>query len=132
MIAWLVWLTMARIPLYETAVSLQITDQAHAIAQFSPGAAIHLQPGQTAQLRLDDFPWTEYGAVPATLLTIDNAIQNGTIRVQFQITDNNSLIPLQSGLTGQVEVETNRVSPIALLLNEAGQRLADTATPSNE
>src|SRR5690606_195816 len=39
-----------------------------AVAYFDPAvAAGRIAPGQRARLRLDGFPWTRYGSIPATV-----------------------------------------------------------------
>jgi len=97
-----------------------------------------LQPGQTAQLKLDGYPWTIYGTVPAKvtrvgtepgLVATPEAIP-GTVRVELDIeTPADSRIELRHGMTATVEVEVARVSPVALLMRSIGEW---RATPKAE
>ncbi|HEY0476367.1 MAG TPA: HlyD family efflux transporter periplasmic adaptor subunit [Kofleriaceae bacterium] len=89
-----------------------------------------LQPGQTAQLKLDGYPWTIYGTVPAKVTRVGTepgiaatpeAIP-GTVRVELDIqTPADARIQLRHGLTATVEIEVARVSPVALLMRAIGE-----------
>jgi membrane fusion protein (multidrug efflux system) len=88
-----------------------------------------IEPGQTAQLKLDGYPWTIYGTVPAKvtrvgtepgLVATPEAIP-GTVRVELDImTPADARIQLRHGMTATVEVEVARVSPIALMMRSIG------------
>jgi len=96
-----------------------------------------IQPGQMAQLKLDGYPWTIYGTVPARVTRVGtepgiNATPEaipGTVRVELDIqAPPDPRIQLQHGLTAEVDVEVARVSPIALMLRALGEwHVADTA-----
>jgi len=94
-----------------------------AVAEFAPPAAFgRIRPGQPARLRLEGFPWAEYGSIAATVSTVAGEIRDGRVRVELSIARNpNFPIPLQHGQPGSVEVEVERVSPAALTLRTAGQ-----------
>jgi membrane fusion protein (multidrug efflux system) len=89
-----------------------------------------VRPGQRAQLKLDGYPWSIYGTVPAQvssvgtepgLSTNPDAIP-GTVRVELEIqSPGDPRIVLQHGLTTTVEIEVARVSPMALLLRAIGE-----------
>ena len=95
-----------------------------------------IQPGQMAQLKLDGYPWTIYGTVPARVTRVGtepgiNATPEaipGTVRVELDIqAPADPRIQLQHGLTAEVDVEVARVSPIALLLRALGEwHITDT------
>ena len=97
-----------------------------AIAQFAPASALgRIRPGQTARLRLDGFPWAQYGTVKATVTRVANEVREGTVRVELAVDSASpSAIPLQHGLPGTAEVEIERSSPAALILRSAGRMLA--------
>jgi hemolysin D len=89
-----------------------------------------IQPGQPARLKLDGYPWTIYGTVPAVVTRVGTepgiaatpeAIP-GTVRVELDIqTPADPRIQLRHGLTATVEVEVARVSPVALLMRAIGE-----------
>ena len=70
-------------------------------------------------------PWTQYGAVSATVASVASEVRDGRVRVELAVRpEAASLIPFQHGLPGTVEVEIDRVSPATLVLRTAGQLLA--------
>jgi hypothetical protein len=89
---------------------------------FLPPAALgRIQPGQPARLRLEGFPWTQYGAVSATVASMASEVRDGWVRVELAVRpDAASPIPLQHGLPGTVAVEVAHVSPATLVLRTAG------------
>lgn len=93
-----------------------------AVAYFPPDVALgRVRVGQRAQLRLQGFPWTQYGSVAMLVSNISDEARDGRIRVEFALQSNsNSRIPLQHGLPGAVEIEVERISPAALVLRTVG------------
>jgi len=93
---------------------------------FFPAAAVgRIRPGQVARLRLDGFPWTQYGTLPATVADVGNEPTSGLIRVEFTLApEPDSAIVVEHGLPGSAEVEVEHVSPAVLVLRAAGQFLA--------
>jgi membrane fusion protein (multidrug efflux system) len=99
-----------------------------------------IHPGQTAQLKLDGYPWTIYGTVPAKVtrvgtepgITATPEAIPGTVRVELDIqTPADPRIQLQHGLTATVEIEVARVSPVALLMRAIGEWHATEAAPED-
>lgn len=94
------------------------------IAQFPPPAALgRIRPGQTARVRLQGFPWTQYGSVAASVTEVASEVRDGTVRVDMAVVSQPPAIPLQHGLPGSVEVEVERISPARLVLRHAGRLL---------
>ena len=95
------------------------------IAEFQPADALgKVHAGQRATLRLQGFPWTQFGTVPAQVSRVADDTRDGKVRVELAVNPAiNSRIHLQHGLPGSVEVEIERISPIALVLRSAGQAL---------
>jgi multidrug resistance efflux pump len=95
------------------------------VASFQPADALgRIQPGQPARLRLDGFPWTEYGSVNATVTRVGSEVRDGRIRVELAVKpDSSSHIPMQHGLPGTVQVEVERISPASLVLRVVGRGL---------
>jgi multidrug resistance efflux pump len=101
------------------------------VADFEPPVAIgRIRPGQNARLRLEGFPWGQYGSVPATVTNVASEIRDGRIRVELALKAvNRSRIPLQHGLPGTVEVQVEKISPASLVLRIAGSLLAGPSAP---
>jgi membrane fusion protein (multidrug efflux system) len=95
---------------------LQIT------AEFQPSAALgKLKAGQPAVMRLQGFPWAQYGTVAANVAQVASEIRDGKVRVELAVSGRPpSRIPLQHGLPGSVEVAIERISPAALVIRSAG------------
>jgi multidrug resistance efflux pump len=96
------------------------------IADFPPPSALgRIRPGQPARLRLEGFPWTQYGSLVATVRRVASEVRDGRVRVELGVEpDGASPIPLQHGLPGTVEVQVERMAPATLVLRAAGKLLA--------
>lgn len=99
------------------------------VADFLPAGAVgRVKAGQSARLRMDGFPWAQYGIIAAEVMAVSSEPRNGQIRVELRLGQTGPTpIPLQHGLPGSVEVEIERVSPATLVLRAAGQLLSGEA-----
>ena len=115
-------------------------EKLEAVADFVPASALGvIRTGQRAWLRLSGFPWTQYGSISATVVSIaseptvatvdDAAAPTGghsdpgqkLIRVELKIDSKSApLIPLQYGLPGTAEIEVDRVAPATLIVRTIG------------
>ncbi|WP_394845120.1 HlyD family efflux transporter periplasmic adaptor subunit [Pendulispora brunnea] len=94
------------------------------IAELKPASAFgHVRTGQTAQVRFDGFPWTEFGDTRASVTDVAREVRDGHARVELNIVSANERIPLQHGLPGTVEIEVERATPAALILRAVGRLL---------
>ena len=95
------------------------------VAQFAPSTGLgRLRANQPGRLRLDGFPWAQFGSVPAVVTRVASEPRDGAIRVELAIDAGRSPhLPLQHGLTGILEVEVERVTPARLVLRAAGALL---------
>ena len=93
------------------------------VASFLPAIALgRVQLGQPARLRLDGFPWAQYGSLAGTVTSVATEARDGVIRVELRLEPATpTAIPLQHGLPGTVEVEVERISPATLVLRAVGQ-----------
>ena len=108
------------------------------VAHFDPAKSLgRIHKGQPARLRLDGFPWSQYGTLDATVTRVAGEIRQGRVRAELTpIVDAATRIPLQHGLPGVVEIEVERISPAWSVLRIAGRRFAsqtpDQGTPTGE
>ena len=96
-----------------------------AVANFVPGDALgRVRPGQTARLRLEGFPWMQYGTVAATVTRVGSELREGRVRVDLAIhPDPSSGIPMQHGLPAVAEIDVERVTPARLVMRSIGATL---------
>lgn len=92
------------------------------VADFEPAAVLgRMRPGQRARLRLDGFPWAQYGSLEATVVRVASEIRDDLIRVELAPVAASPGALLQHGLPGVVEVAVEQTSPALLTLRAAGQ-----------
>ncbi len=97
------------------------------VASFLPADAFgRIAVGQPARLRLDGFPFTQYGRLDAVVTSVARELRDGLVRIELTLKDAATAVPIQHGLPGTVEVEVEQISPAALVLRAAGRRLAPT------
>lgn len=99
----------------------------HVVAAFDPATGLgRLAEGQKARLRLDGFSWAQYGEFSVRVERVAAEGSNNQMRVDFAMpaAPPSGELPLRHGMTGQVEVEIERVSPAILLLRSIGRMLA--------
>ena len=109
----------------ERLASIVPQGKVRVVAEFSAPSLGRVKPGQTARLRLDGFPWTQYGYVDATVTSVGSETRDQRVRVELAVRPGvDSRVPLQHGMPGAVEVEVERVAPLALLARSLGQTLS--------
>jgi multidrug resistance efflux pump len=96
-----------------------------AVAEFPPEAALgRVRSGQSARMRMQGFPWTQYGTVPASVTNVGSELRDGKVRVELRLEPSpTSRIPLGHGMPGSVEVDVDRESPAHLVFRAAGRVL---------
>lgn len=104
----------------------------HVVAYFAADRALGwVRPGAPARLRLDAFPWTWFGQVEASVEDVALEPKDGLLRVELALAkDVRADLPLAHGLTGQVEIQVEQASPLALLLRAAGRQTAPEVGPT--
>lgn len=103
------------------------------IAWYGPASVGRLRPGQTGRVRLDAFPWAQFGTLRVTVAGVATEAQDGLVRVDLLVDpDERSAIALQHGLAGTAVIDVERVSPATLVLRAAGQLAAADATAPSQ
>lgn len=99
------------------------------VASFPPSDALaRIRAGQGGELRLDGFPWAEYGSLTATVLWVADEAREGRVWVDCSVVRvTGSLIPLQHGLPGTLVIEVERLSPAEMVLRAAGRAVTNAA-----
>jgi len=95
------------------------------VAHYPAQAAFgRIRTGQRATLRLDGFPWAEFGTVSATVAEVGREVRDGKVRVELALLSRSSFRgSLEHGMPGTLEVAVERLSPLNLILRTAGQWL---------
>src|SRR5687768_16207848 len=94
------------------------------VAQFAPAAAFgRVFSGQPGTVRLEGFPWAEYGSLRARVTRVANEMRDGLVRVELDVTGMPAALPISHALPGTVEVEVERVRPAWLVLRMLGGAL---------
>jgi multidrug resistance efflux pump len=99
----------------------------HIVAQFPPHVAGgRVEIGQRARFRLQPFAWSDAEVIRARVTRVASEPNNDAIRVELAAEPLNTRGVasrwLQHGVTGTAEVETERLSPLQLILRSAGKR----------
>jgi membrane fusion protein (multidrug efflux system) len=102
-----------------------------AVAFFPVATVGRVRAGQPARLRLDGYPWTQYGTLAVTVVAVGNEPIDGRVRVELALVVASApTIPLGHGLSGTAEVEIERASPAELVLRTVGKRLTTLQSQS--
>ncbi|MGE0314484.1 MAG: HlyD family secretion protein [Lautropia sp.] len=99
------------------------------VAEFPPASVLgRAHPGQRARMRLDGFPWAQFGVVEATVARVGTEIRDGRVRVELS-PDRERLqgLAMQHGLPGAIEIAIDEAAPAVLALRAAGQMLSRPA-----
>ena len=116
LLAWSAWFFLAKVTLYETSREFDVRRDGALMVTFEPEALARLRPGQAATLRLANSSGQEAHALPALVMdTPSGGSSNSQVELFVYSPE-----PLQPGLTGQVQVEVDYVSPAMLALRSAG------------
>jgi multidrug resistance efflux pump len=101
-----------------------------AVAEFVPADALgRVRAGQSGRLRLEGFPWMQYGTVACTVTRVGSEVRDGRVRVELEIhPDPASSIPMQHGLPATAEIDVERVTPARLVVRSLGARLGRPTT----
>ena len=92
------------------------------VAEFPPARVLgRVAPGQTAHMRLDAFPWAQFGTLTLEVARVASEVRDGRVRVELAPHGHNDTRLLQHGLPGAVEIEIERTTPALLALRAAGQ-----------
>ncbi|MCI0675546.1 MAG: HlyD family secretion protein [Phycisphaerales bacterium] len=110
------------------------------VAEFPAASAMgRIAPNQKARVRLQGFPWSQYGSIVAVVDRVagemraaDDPADGPVLRAELKLQPllNGTAIPLQHGLLGTVEVEVERLSPAMLVLRAAGARSTESKKTS--
>lgn len=107
--------------------------QLRIVADFNPASVLgRIHSGQSSRMRLDGFPWTQYGTIQARVSRVGTEIRDNLVRVEFTPEiSSESRIMMQHGLPGSIEVSVEQVTPAVMILRAAGQLLSNAEQQGN-
>jgi hypothetical protein len=126
MLLLLAWFFLSRITLYETSNQVQFGQDGKIQASFSPEAFLRIQPGQAAILRLSLGADQPPVSVPVMIMRVN---QKDKLAEFAQLDNRINLQELPPDLKGQVEVEVEHISPLALVMRASGKYLNSSQLP---
>ena len=93
------------------------------------GAHGRIRPGQRATLRLDAYPWTQYGVVTGEVARVGSEPSEDRLRVEVRLdAEQPEALVLEHGLGGSLEVVVERVTPLTLLLRAVGTMVGERSS----
>jgi HlyD family secretion protein len=106
-------------------VFLVLPETTHLLARMSvtAGGAGKIKPGQTARIRLDDYPYKEFGLVVGTVQSVSMVAREGTylvlIDLQYPlVTSFHRPVQFKQEMTGQAHIVTENMRLIGRILYE--------------
>jgi hypothetical protein len=121
MTALILWFFLARITLYQSSASAVLQEDGQILASFSAETFAQIQPGQAAVFRMGQAGDQRPVTLPAQVFDT----QGGNEKVIVIITDPNALpANIAANQEGRVDVETESIPPVELLLRAAGKFLS--------
>lgn len=120
LLALIIWFFFARIGLFQSSTSAVLQADDQIIASFPAEVFDQLKPGQQATLKLG----LNGDQKPATIPAVVFDTQGGSEAVILVITDFSAVPPARSeDLSGRVDVQTEAIHPLELLLRASGKFL---------
>lgn len=77
--------------------------------------ATRVEPGMMGTLALDAYPWMEFGKARVVVREVSNLPSEGVLLMRLDLLDSSRDIPLKHGLTGEVELEIERLTPATMI-----------------
>lgn len=122
---WVGWFLIPSLTIYTTGTLTGRTRSGDVLATFTAQESSQLLPGQAAMIYPADAT-SGVTALPATILAVDLGDPGEAAQVRFYPESSVDIDTLfANGVSGEVTVETETVSPAVLLLRATGQ-LVDT------
>ena len=124
--ALIVWFLFSRVTLYAVSQEVGFNQDGRFIATFSKEEMARVKVGQEALVRLFSAADQPPVVVPGIVYDIPPGSQEAEILVMTQDLPENGI---SQNTTGQVEVEVEQITPLALVLRTSGKYLSGNQLP---
>lgn len=114
-LAWAMWFFFAPLPVTAASQRAAFSSAQTVTAYFSPDDALKLEPMQTAEIRVSQFDWQDYGSGRGAVVNTKNQIRDDLIEVEISYIEGLEAVPLQRGLATQIIVVTAETTPAELV-----------------
>ncbi len=143
LILWGIWFFTAKVTFYEVSRNVHVTNKESVVTEFPsdmrgvvqrtlatrtrvvmadfPAEAMEtIKPGQAALLNLDGKIGKQTGAISAIVSNVTYLPQGGGRIELLAETDANAPNPLEEGIGGEVKIEVEYITPVALVMRASG------------
>jgi hypothetical protein len=124
--ALIIWFLFAKVSMYAVSQEVGFNQDGRFVATFSKEEMARVQVGQEALVRIFSATDQPPLVIPGFVFDIPHGGQEAEILVTTEELPENS--PSQD-ITGQVEVEVERITPLALVLRTSGKYLSGNQLP---
>jgi hypothetical protein len=137
LLLWAAWFFLSSISVYTTGQIVQTTGAGVVGADFPSQTAEGLRTGQTALVRPQGALANQLAAIPAVVTDVEQLANTNAARVELYIRFDDPQVvdavyqALANGLSGTVEVETERISPAVFLQRAAGKFINTPVAATN-
>lgn len=122
LLLWAVWFFVPSLTVYTTGALTGLTRNGTVVATFPAQESAHLLPGQAARIHPTGVATNQATSLPATVLEVATQARGDAVQVTLYPESDKDLKTLfPNGVTGQVTVETETISPAVLLMRTTGQ-----------
>lgn len=124
LLLWGGWFFGWPLPITATSQHAEFSSPDTITAQFSPDTALVLISNQTAEIRVNQFPWREFGSGTGVVGRSDSQIREELVTVEIFYQHGLENLPLQRGLTAEIIVTIEEATPAELLWRRLVARTA--------
>lgn len=126
MLALILWFFLAKVTLYESSTTLETKPDGMILATFPGEARPRLRPGMPAILRMSQGADQPSVTLPAVVWNLPTEGEQVEILL---LSGGETLSQQQGKLSGQVDVEVEYITPVALVLRTSGKFLNQSQLP---
>jgi len=123
--SWSIWFFTAKIGVYETTRTFEVSRDGYLKATFSEKSLKKILPGQKATFKPDGTPARP--SIKGEVMNIPQTSnrQDGQVEIYLNTSEN-----IKNGITGEIQVEVEKITPAGLVLRSTGHNAGGTYEPA--